>query len=182
MHVKTAALCCINIEKQHQISIGVTLFRHILVPVDGEKLSLKALSLGAELANVHEAQLTIMTVTPTYPPFYGGEGYVLDVLTSEQWQVIMVKKTKAIKAGALKHIDKQRIKSTSPKASAAREANFLQIESGSVYQAIIDTAKRQKCDLIVMASHGRRGLSALLLGSEATKVLTHSTLPVLICR
>jgi len=54
--------------------------------------------------------------------------------------------------------------------------------SDSPYEAIVDAAKKKKCDLIVMASHGRRGLSALVLGSETHKVLIHSKIPVLVCR
>ncbi|MFY8063046.1 MAG: universal stress protein, partial [Usitatibacteraceae bacterium] len=59
---------------------------------------------------------------------------------------------------------------------------FTSVTSDQPHEAIINLAKKRKCDLIVMASHGRRGLSAMLLGSETTKVLTHSKVPVLVCR
>jgi nucleotide-binding universal stress UspA family protein len=58
----------------------------------------------------------------------------------------------------------------------------LHIEHEHVYQAIIDTASARRCDLIVMASHGRRGVSAVVLGSKTVKVLTHSKIPVLVYR
>jgi nucleotide-binding universal stress UspA family protein len=71
-------------------------------------------------------------------------------------------------------------------ASAARAAGVacetIQVENEHPYQAIIDTARSKGCDLIVMASHGRRGVSAIVLGSETVKVLTHSKIPVLVHR
>ena len=67
-------------------------------------------------------------------------------------------------------------------AGQAKSAPFIRAEHEQPYQAIIDAAKRNECDLIVMASHGRRGVSALMLGSETVKLLTHSTIPVLVYR
>ena len=66
--------------------------------------------------------------------------------------------------------------------SAGVDCETLHIEHEHVYQAIIDAAAARKCDLIVMASHGRRGVSAVVLGSETVKVLTHSKIPVLVYR
>ena len=66
--------------------------------------------------------------------------------------------------------------------SAGIDCETLHIEHEHVYQAIIDAAAARKCDLIVMASHGRRGVSAVVLGSETVKVLTHSKIPVLVYR
>ena len=70
------------------------------------------------------------------------------------------------------------------KAAAASKVacDVMHVENDQPHQAIIAAAKKQKCDLIVMASHGRRGISALVLGSVAAKVLTHSTIPVLVYR
>ena len=65
---------------------------------------------------------------------------------------------------------------------AGVECEILRVEHGHIYQAIIDTAAARNCDLIVMASHGRRGVSAVVLGSETVKVLTHSQIPVLVYR
>ena len=69
----------------------------------------------------------------------------------------------------------------SPK-SAGVECQTLHTEHEQVYQAIIEAAEARRCDLIVMASHGRRGVSAVVLGSETVKVLTHSKIPVLVYR
>ena len=66
--------------------------------------------------------------------------------------------------------------------SAGVVCDILQVEHELIYQAIIDAAEARKCDLIVMASHGRRGVSAVVLGSETVKVLTHSKIPVLVYR
>jgi nucleotide-binding universal stress UspA family protein len=66
--------------------------------------------------------------------------------------------------------------------SAGVPYNGVHVIEDQPYQAIIDTAKAQGCDLIFMASHGRKGVSALVLGSETTKVLTHSSIPTLVCR
>jgi nucleotide-binding universal stress UspA family protein len=67
-------------------------------------------------------------------------------------------------------------------AAAGGTCDLISLEHKQPYQAIIDTAKKNGCDLIVMVSHGRRGLSALVLGSETVKVLTHSAIPVLVYR
>jgi nucleotide-binding universal stress UspA family protein len=72
------------------------------------------------------------------------------------------------------------LKSTAVAASVP--CKIIHIEHSQPYQAIIHAAKREGCDLIVMASHGRRGVSAIILGSETVKVLTHSTIPVLVYR
>ena len=74
----------------------------------------------------------------------------------------------------------QRAKSIAEEAGIACEAE--KVDGEHIYQAIIDAADARNCDLIAMASHGRRGLSALILGSETTKVLTHSIVPVLVFR
>ena len=67
-------------------------------------------------------------------------------------------------------------------AAAGVSCDLVHVEHEQPYQAIIDTAQNRGCDAIHMASHGRRGLSAILLGSETLKVLTHSTIPVIVCR
>jgi len=85
---------------------------------------------------------------------------------------------KHVAALAAKHLDVAR--NAASASGVACEA--LRVEHACPYQAIIDTAKERGCDLIVMASHGRRGVSAVVLGSETVKVLTHSTIPVVVVR
>lgn len=145
------------------------MFKSILIPVDGSKLSLKALSYGSKLAESSGAKLTIMTATPEFPTIIGGEGYMIAPLSSKQWDAMIEKRSDAIKQRVNKQLN-------------GTPYEFTSMTSDYPYAAIISVAKKRKCDLIVMASHGRRGLSAMLLGSETTKVLTHSTIPVLVCR
>ena len=145
------------------------MFKSILIPVDGSKLSLKALSYGSKLAESSGAKLTVMTATPEFPTIIGGEGYMISPLSSKQWDAMIEKRSDAIKQRVNKQLN-------------GTPYEFTSMTSDYPYAAIISVAKKRKCDLIVMASHGRRGLSAMLLGSETTKVLTHSTIPVLVCR
>ena len=145
------------------------MFKSILVPVDGSKLSLKALDVADRLAATCAAKLTVMTASPDFPMIVGGEGYMVTPLSAKQWDDATQKRADSIQ----KQVTKQ-LKTT--------PYEFVVLTSDHPYSAIISVAKKQKCDLIVMASHGRRGLSALLLGSETSKVLTHSSIPVLVCR
>lgn len=147
------------------------MFKHILVPVDGSKLSLKALDMAAALAQATHAKVTAVTVSPTYPTMIGGDGYVVEPISPQEW-----KKATAMHAERIRHEVEKRT------ATKSMTLQFMVVTVDQPYMGIIDTAKRKKCDVIVMASHGRKGLSALLLGSETTKVLTHTKLPVLVCR
>jgi nucleotide-binding universal stress UspA family protein len=146
-------------------------FKHILVPTDGSKLSLKALDVAAEMANETGAQISVLHVTPTYPTMVGGDGYMVAPITPKDWDI------STAKAAA-------RVQELVEKRAAAKSVavQFLSVSVDQPHTGIIDLAKRKKCDLIVMASHGRKGVAALLLGSETTKVLTHCKLPVLVCR
>jgi nucleotide-binding universal stress UspA family protein len=150
---------------------GVAMFKHILVPTDGSKLSFKALDFAAELANSVGARVSVLYVVPNYPTMVGGDGYMVTPIAPKEWETSMIKGT----AGVQAHVEKY--------ASAkSLTVQFLSVAADLPHEAIIDTATHNKCDLIIMASHGRKGLSALLLGSETTKVLTHCKLPVLVCR
>jgi nucleotide-binding universal stress UspA family protein len=148
-------------------------YKHILVPTDGSKLSLKAAKEAAELARTLKAKLTALYVVAPYMPALNGEGAILVNYAYDQ---------RAYKAAS----EKNAAAALAGVASAAAEAKVpckgLHITDPQPWEGIIRTAKRAKCDLIVMASHGRRGLSGLLLGSETHKVLTHSKTPVLVCR
>lgn len=147
------------------------MFKNILVPTDGSKLSQKAIDHALALVQETGAKLTIMTVVPPYPAMYAGDGYVMEPMSTDAWD-------KATKKNA------EKLLVTAEKRAKAKgiAAKFLAIRDDPPYAGIIATAKKQKCDLILMASHGRRGLSGLLLGSETTKVLTHSKIPVLVYR
>jgi nucleotide-binding universal stress UspA family protein len=143
--------------------------KHILIPTDGSELSQKAIEYGLALAKSVNAKVTVVTVSA---PFYTwGIEPPLTTDFIEEFE-------KQMKRQSEKYLD-----SAKELAAAAGVAcEMLHIENDQPYLAIIDTAVRKSCDLIVMASHGRRGISAIVLGSETVKVLTHSTIPVLVFR
>ncbi len=145
------------------------MYRHILAPTDGSELSNRAIEYATALAKAVNAKLTILTVTI---PYYGfAVEPELVTIGFEEYQ----KNTAKL---ATHYLD-----TAKDIASAAQvTCEAVHEEHPQPYQAIIDAAKARGCDLIVMASHGRRGLAAIVLGSETVKVLTHSTIPVLVVR
>lgn len=145
------------------------MYRHILVATDGSELSDKALRQGFELAKGLGAQATVITVSPTFRTF-SGDAYMATV-TPDQFRDDCRAEAQRILTAA---------REAASKAGVPCEG--VHVEDDRPYQAIIDMATKKGCDLIVMASHGRKGVSALLLGSETTKVLTHTQIPVLVCR
>ena len=147
------------------------MFKNLLVPVDGSKLSLKAVDKALEMAKESGASLTVMTVVPPYPAMYAGDGYVIEPMSTGAWEKAM--KNNAEKTLAV--VEKRAKAADVP-------VTLLAVKDDPPYAGIIATAKKKKSDLIIMASHGRRGISGLLLGSETVKVLTHSTTPVLVYR
>lgn len=147
------------------------MYKHLLVPVDGSKLSLKALDSAAGLAQKLGASITAITVSPPFPMMVAGDGYVLDLNKPSEWEASIERHAVKVRAAAEKRATAKGV-----------TIKFVSIVAEQPYDGIISTARKYKCDLIVMASHGRKGFSALLLGSETTKVLTHSKIPVLVCR
>ena len=147
------------------------MYKHILVPVDGTTLSLKALDIATGLAKSLSAKVTAVTVSPGYPTILAGDGYMIEPISPKEWEKSVAKNSELIQQKAAKRA-----------TAKGLEIKFVTATADQPYEGIIATAKKKKCDLIVMSSHGRRGFSALLLGSETTKVLTHSKIPVLVCR
>jgi len=148
------------------------MYKHILVPTDGTRLSDKAIKSAASLAAIVGAKLTGFHVLPPYNLAISGyEIAPVVVFSPAEYRKATSKSAKA----ALDKVEK-----------AARAAGVsyesLSVTNERAWQAIVQSASDRKCDLIVMASHGRRGLSGLILGSETTKVLTHSKVPVLVVR
>jgi len=150
----------------------IAMYKHILVPTDGSKLSAKAIRTAARLARLSGAKLTGLCVTPPYVPPVYTEGMMTYGVTSPRAHKEL-KEKEAKKALAVVDIEAQ---------TSGVDVSRISLTADQPWRAIISTARSKKCDLIVMASHGRRGLSALLLGSETAKVLTHSKIPVLVCR
>jgi nucleotide-binding universal stress UspA family protein len=145
------------------------LFKNILVPTDGSDLAAKAVEQGVLFAKEIGAKITALTVT---------EPFQLISVAPSQLEYTPLEYKKYAEA----HADKVLGVVVSAAKSAAVACDTLHTEHEHVYQAIIEAAEARKCDLIVMASHGRRGVSAVVLGSETVKVLTHSKIPVLVYR
>ena len=145
------------------------MYTNILLPTDGSELSGKAVGHGIALAKRIGAKVTVLTVLP---PFH--------TLTTDAQ---MIEDTPAeYKARMQKHGEKTLGAATHAAQLAGIECKTVQVDHEHPYQAIVDTAKSKGCDLIVMASHGRHGVSAIVLGSETVKVLTHCKIPVLVHR
>lgn len=143
--------------------------RHILIPTDGSELSQNAIDYGMALAKSVNAKVTVLTVSTPFHTFAVEPGLVTD--TPEQYE-----KRMATLAAKYLNVAKEAA------LAASVSCEIMHVEHDQPHLAIIETAARQSCDLIVMASHGRRGISAIVLGSETVKVLTHSTIPVLVVR
>jgi nucleotide-binding universal stress UspA family protein len=145
------------------------MFKHILIPTDGSELSALAVASGVRLANELGSRVTICTVIPEFHTFT----YQMELLELTREQYESASKVRARKM----LIDAQNVVKTH-----GIDCDVEYAVSGNVYEAIIQMATRHKCDLILMASHGRRGIKGVLLGSETHKVLTHSKIPVLVYR
>ncbi|MEB3305314.1 MAG: universal stress protein [Cyanobacteriota bacterium] len=146
-------------------------YHHLLVPSDGTQLSLHALDQALALAKALGAQLTLLHVQPPLPVPLVGMGDMLDPATVDSLSQTAERESERILQDG----------------QAAALAAGLAIQTEVVkqdlpYRAIVEGAKRHGCDLIVMASHGRKGLSGLLLGSETQRVLLHAPIPVLVVR
>jgi nucleotide-binding universal stress UspA family protein len=145
------------------------MYSNILIPTDGSELAGKAVQHGIALAKRIGARITALTVLPPFHTFTTDAQMIED--TPDQYKVRMQKHA-------------QKTLGTVARAAQAADVKCetVQVEHEHPYQAIIDTAESKDCDLIVMASHGRHGMSAIVLGSETVKVLTHCKIPVLVHR
>jgi nucleotide-binding universal stress UspA family protein len=145
------------------------MYKHILIATDGSELAAKAVTTGIELAKRLGAKLTAVTATEPWTTMMvaGDPGAAFPTMEYEQ----VAAENAANILAAVDAIAKT--------AGVACETVHVMNYPAD---AIIDTAKSKGCDLIVMSSHGRRGIARILIGSQAVNVLTHSTVPVLICR
>jgi nucleotide-binding universal stress UspA family protein len=146
------------------------MYRHILIPTDGSELAEHAVTNGLSLAKSVGAKVTVIVVEEPFDWLSVSETRAQQALDE------LAKYTEQIKkhvAGVLSRV-----------AAAAKQAGVpcdtMQVENAKPYQAIVTTAADRGCDLIVMASHGRGGLSGIVLGSVTNKVLTHTKTPVLV--
>ena len=145
------------------------MYKHILIATDGSELARKAVTQGLALAKAVGARVTAVSVTEPWatmaPPEVLNEPFV------QEFERVAADRAKRI---------------LDVVAAAAKEANVacstLHVRDRFPAEGLLEAAASVGCDLIVMASHGRRGVAKLLLGSQATEVLTHSPVPVLVCR
>ncbi|MCV2349535.1 universal stress protein [Paucibacter sp. Y2R2-4] len=144
------------------------MFKRILVPTDGSEISSKALDVAIGMARIHGSTLHALSVKEPFP--YSAVSEMQPTPPQEFFD-------------AQERIASARIKAVLAAADTAGvTCEGHTIEALHAWEAIIEHASNKQCDLVVMASHGRRGVQALLLGSETQKVLTHCTIPVLVVR
>jgi len=147
------------------------MFKHILIPTDGSQLSQDTARRAVSFAKESGAKITAFFAKPEYPIAYFGEGALIDPTTPEKFAELADQQA-AEYLGAVQKMCEE----------AGVECGTVAMTSDVPYEAIIEAAEKAGCDLIFMASHGRRGISGFLLGSETNKVLTHSSIPVLVYR
>jgi nucleotide-binding universal stress UspA family protein len=145
------------------------MFKHILIPTDGSEVSERAIPKTVAFAKSMSAKVSGLTVSEPFHVFAADPVMVTD--TEDVYKA---------------HCEKRATEYLNAIKKAAEAAGVaftgLHVFSAQPYMTIISTASAHGCDLICMASHGRRGVSALVLGSETVKVLTHSKIPVLVWR
>lgn len=147
------------------------MFKHILIATDGSPASNKAAKAGIALAGALGAKVTAYCAVEQLQAIYADEGYMMDQKMIDGFE------ESALTAGQKRAdaIGKMANAASVPFASVVAKA-------ATPYEGIIAAAKKRKCDVIFMASHGRRGLSKLIMGSVTQKVLTHSRIPVVVYR
>lgn len=145
------------------------MFKHILIPTDGSELATKAIDKGLELASSVGASVTVVIVTEAF-----------HLLSTDAMQVESSRAS--YNADMAAHADRILTAAREKAQVAGVVVQTHHKWHDSPYQAIIDTAHEEGCDLIAMASHGRKGMAAIVMGSQATKILTHSKIPVLVYR
>ena len=148
------------------------MFKHILIPTDGSRLSLKGVKAGVRLAKALRARVTGVYVIPPFMPVaYGDAAVYVPSLSPQEYR---------------KHAEKAAIKALGAIEAEARKARVRCqtkfVTAARTHEGILRVARAAKCDAISMASHGRGGITGALLGSETTRVLSESKLPVLVTR
>ena len=149
------------------------MYRKILFPTDGSPASTRAAKSAIGLARTCGARLVALHVIAPFIPTAYGDAIVPypELYSPEEYERITQKAAERLLA---------RVKARADAANVSCDTAI--VTASPVWKAIIAAARSKRCDAIVMASHGRRGIEGLLLGSEAHKVLTHTKTPVLVCR
>jgi nucleotide-binding universal stress UspA family protein len=150
------------------------MYANILLSTDGSDVAKKGVEHGIALAKALNAKVTVITVTEPFPVDYGSGHGAAWIASQEEFDRFDA----ACRERADKVLDEARVMAEQVGIAAA----LLHVPNAHPATAIIETAKSKGCDLIVMASHGRRGLRKLLLGSQTSEVLTDGSVPVLVVR
>jgi nucleotide-binding universal stress UspA family protein len=145
------------------------MYKHILLPTDGSELAQKAVRQGLVLAKLLNASVTAVTVTSPWP--VGEVGGMMVSSPIAQYDSAVAKEAGRVLAAV-----------SDLAAELGVACTTVHVPNQYPAEGIIEQANAKGCDLIVMASHGRRGIAKFVLGSQATRVLAHSTIPVLICK
>jgi nucleotide-binding universal stress UspA family protein len=145
------------------------MYKHILIAADGSELAQKAIETGLRLAEALQARATVVTVTEPWEALVLGES--IATFPPDNY-------AESAATGAAEILSEA--KATARKLG--QSCDTVYVKESYPAEGIVECSKENGCDLIVMASHGRRGLRRLMLGSVANEVMTHSTIPVLICR
>jgi nucleotide-binding universal stress UspA family protein len=148
------------------------MYERILICTDGSALSHKAVHAGIALAAALDAEIVAYTVVPKYPHWNFETGVAMGLTEATQFENERAKEAQAIVDAVQEDARKSNVKILTLTLTG----------KGAIAENIIRAAKRHHCDLIVMASHGRKGIQRPLLGSETLDVLTHSHIPVLVLR
>ncbi|MDM0046784.1 universal stress protein [Variovorax dokdonensis] len=147
------------------------MFKKILVATDDSELSRRAVACAIGLARTHEARLVVVHVVPRYRLglFEGAVSFSAEEIGAAEGQ--SVREAQVLLDEAARHCSDEGV-----------DAKTVAISGDEVSRVLLQAARKHQCDLIVMASHGHKGLRRLLLGSQTQEVLAHSTLPVLVVR
>ncbi|MCG2595514.1 universal stress protein [Ramlibacter sp. XY19] len=147
------------------------MYQRILVPTDGSPLSKKAVKSAVELASAMGAEVVALNVVSRYPVSYFEGGVSLPPREVGRIEKQWAENGQAVADAVAQSAERAGVK-----------AKGVTVRSDLVAEAILAAARKHKCDLVVMASHGRKGIKRLLLGSETQHVLTHGNIPVLVLR
>lgn len=147
------------------------MYTHILIPTDGSELAQKGVDHGLSLAKALGSKVTIVTATETFPVPTGGAGWLVTPQDIAGYLADCKKAADDLLAPVKAAADKMGI-----------EATAIHVPDSRAATAILETARKAGCNLIVMSTHGRRGMTRMLLGSQASEVLAGSQVPVLLVK
>jgi len=147
------------------------MYKHILIATDGSDVAQKGVDHGLSLAKALGGRVTVVTVTERFPAYVGGAGWIPSATEMEAYDTGQTEAAGVVLAAVKAAADKMGV-----------EAETLHVPNALPADAIIEVARARHCSLIVMSSHGRRGLERALLGSQTSEVLTRSPVPVLVVR